>query len=96
MKINRIIFEKLKLKWEILKYGAIEVYIQTVVDSTIDDHMQKDVFGNAKYHERDMLMERMVNIKRKRPILLENEQYEELARLQKIYQILLDKYKKYE
>lgn len=94
MKINRIIFDKLKLKWEILKYGAIEIQIQHKIDQVVDDELKRDVFGNTKFSEKDMIYERLLEIKHKIPVLLEKEEYEELSRIKKIYNQLLIKYKK--
>jgi hypothetical protein len=41
-----------------------------------------------------MIYERLLEIKHKIPVLLENEEYEELSRIKKIYNQLLIKYKK--
>lgn len=84
------------MKWEILKYGAIEIHIQHKIDEIVDHELQRDVFGNTSFSEKDMIYERLINIKHKIPVLLEREEYEELARLKKIYNQLLIKYKKYE
>lgn len=84
------------MRWEILKYGAIEIQIQHKIDEIVDRELQRDVFGNTSFSEKDMIYERLINIKHKIPVLLEREEYEELARLKKIYNQLLIKYKKYE
>lgn len=81
------------MQWKILLNGAIEIHVQTIVDSTIDDLSNRDIFGNIKYSNKDLIKERLINIKKKIPILLEKENYEELARLKKIYEELLKKYK---
>lgn len=93
MKLNRIQFDKIKLKWEILKYGTIEVHIQQKVNKIIDEENVRDIFGNVAFTENDIISERLFNIEKKVPLLLEKENYEELARLKKIYVQLLRRYK---
>jgi len=55
MKLNRIQFDKIKLKWEILKYGTIEVHIQQKVNKIIDKENVRDIFGNIAFTENDII-----------------------------------------
>lgn len=93
MKVNRILWAKLKLKWEILKYGTIEVHIHEQLNRVLDQYDAKDIFGNIKFSENEIIKERIINIQKKIPLLLEKENYEELARLKRIYLQLLKRYK---
>ena len=93
MKVNRILFAKIKLQWEILKYGSIEVHIQEKLNRIIDDKEARDIFGNVSFNENDMIKERLISIQKKVPLLLQRESYEELARLKRVYESLLKRYR---
>ena len=94
MKINKIQFDKIMMKWQILKYGTIDIHIQNTIDKVVDQELERDVFGNISFSEKDLIHDRLINIQRKVPKLLQNEKYEELAKLKKTYDQLLKKYKK--
>ena len=94
MKIDRIKWAKIKLQWEILKYGTIEVHVEEMVNRTIDNIDEHQVYQS--FAERNIIKERLISIRKKIPILLERENYEELARLKKIYIELMKKYKGYD
>lgn len=90
MRIDKIQWAKLKLKWEIMKYGSIDVYIEEIISKT------SDTYESDQYHSfanKDIIKERLVNIQKKIPLLLQQENYEELARLKKLYESLMKKYK---
>lgn len=93
MKVNRIRFSKIKLQWEILKYGTIEVHIEEKLNNIIDEDERRDIFGNVAFNEKDMIRERLISIQKKVPLLLQRESYEELARLKKVWDQLIKRYK---
>lgn len=93
MKIDQIQFAKIKLQWEILKYGTVNVHVEEMVNKTIDKIDEHQVYQS--FTEKNIIKERLISIRKKIPLLLKKENYEELARLKRIYEQLLERYNKY-